>query len=297
MSQSRRCSRCPLSSSISIRTKKRTAVSIILESAEPRDVHHFATLLGYGARAIHPYLAHECIAELVSIQDSSTRTITPRSTTTTARSYTASSRSRRKWAYPLSSPTSPRRSSRRSESARQSSTNTSRTPSAPSRESGSRRSTKASSGGITTPLTRSGSASTRRSILHGAHKLRSGEDRRGPPVQPADDNRPQRGRTDRLLRAIQGIHRAWSTTRRSHTPSAGFIEFDFPEDGGIPLDEVEPASEIVKRFKTGAMSYGSISEEAHTCMAIAMNRLGGKSNSGEGGEDPGEIRNARRTAR
>lgn len=54
----------------------------------------------------------------------------------------------------------------------------------------------------------------------------------------------------------------------------------------IPLDEVEPASEIVKRFNTGAMSYGSISREAHECLAIAMNRLQGRSNSGEGGEDP-----------
>lgn len=54
----------------------------------------------------------------------------------------------------------------------------------------------------------------------------------------------------------------------------------------IPLDEVEPASEIVKRFNTGAMSYGSISKEAHECLAIAMNRLGGRSNSGEGGENP-----------
>ncbi len=54
----------------------------------------------------------------------------------------------------------------------------------------------------------------------------------------------------------------------------------------IPLDEVEPAAEIVKRFNTGAMSYGSISKEAHECLAIAMNRLGGRSNSGEGGEDP-----------
>jgi glutamate synthase domain-containing protein 2/glutamate synthase domain-containing protein 1/glutamate synthase domain-containing protein 3 len=54
----------------------------------------------------------------------------------------------------------------------------------------------------------------------------------------------------------------------------------------IPLDEVEPVSEIVKRFKTGAMSYGSISKEAHEALAIAMNRLGGKSNTGEGGEDP-----------
>src|SRR5205814_2938110 len=54
----------------------------------------------------------------------------------------------------------------------------------------------------------------------------------------------------------------------------------------IPLEEVEPAEVIMKRFKTGAMSYGSISKEAHETLAIAMNRIGGKSNTGEGGEDP-----------
>ena len=59
-----------------------------------------------------------------------------------------------------------------------------------------------------------------------------------------------------------------------------------PANDPVPLSEVEPASEIVKRFNTGAMSYGSISQEAHECLAIAMNRLHGRSNSGEGGEDP-----------
>ena len=54
----------------------------------------------------------------------------------------------------------------------------------------------------------------------------------------------------------------------------------------IPLEEVEPVESIVSRFKTGAMSYGSISKEAHETLAIAMNRIGGKSNTGEGGEDP-----------
>jgi glutamate synthase domain-containing protein 2/glutamate synthase domain-containing protein 1/glutamate synthase domain-containing protein 3 len=66
----------------------------------------------------------------------------------------------------------------------------------------------------------------------------------------------------------------------------GLLQFRFPEGGGIPLDEVEPASEIVKRFATGAMSLGSLSREAHETLAIAMNRLGGRSNTGEGGEDP-----------
>jgi len=65
----------------------------------------------------------------------------------------------------------------------------------------------------------------------------------------------------------------------------GLFEFKFAEQP-IPLEEVEPVSEIVKRFATGAMSFGSISYEAHTTLAIAMNRLGGKSNTGEGGEEP-----------
>ena len=65
----------------------------------------------------------------------------------------------------------------------------------------------------------------------------------------------------------------------------------------VPLDEVEPASEIVKRFATGAMSYGSISAEAHETLAIAMNRLGGKSNTGEGGEDVERLLRPGRAAR
>jgi glutamate synthase (NADPH/NADH) large chain/glutamate synthase (ferredoxin) len=66
----------------------------------------------------------------------------------------------------------------------------------------------------------------------------------------------------------------------------GLMEFNFPEDGGIHIDEVEEAAAIVRRFATGGMSLGSLSREAHENLAIAMNRVGGKSNSGEGGEDP-----------
>ena len=66
----------------------------------------------------------------------------------------------------------------------------------------------------------------------------------------------------------------------------GLLAFRYAEDGGIPLEEVEPASEIVKRFATGAMSLGSLSREVHETLAIAMNRIGGRSNTGEGGEDP-----------
>ncbi len=66
----------------------------------------------------------------------------------------------------------------------------------------------------------------------------------------------------------------------------GLMDFVLPDDGGIPIEEVEPVESIMRRFKTGAMSYGSISQEAHEALAVAMNRIGGKSNTGEGGEDP-----------
>ncbi len=69
----------------------------------------------------------------------------------------------------------------------------------------------------------------------------------------------------------------------------GLLEFVEPEDGGVPLEEVESVEAITRRFKSGAMSYGSISQEAHEGLAIAMNRIGGRSNTGEGGEDPGRY--------
>jgi glutamate synthase (NADPH/NADH) large chain len=72
---------------------------------------------------------------------------------------------------------------------------------------------------------------------------------------------------------------------KRHMTLRGLFEFRFDQRTPVPLEEVEPASEIVRRFSTGAMSLGSISTEAHTTLAIAMNRIGGKSNTGEGGED------------
>lgn len=78
---------------------------------------------------------------------------------------------------------------------------------------------------------------------------------------------------------------------RRHMTLRGLFEFKFDPVKAVPVDEVEPASEIVKRFATGAMSLGSISTEAHSTLAIAMNRIGGKSNTGEGGEDPARYRN------
>ena len=77
---------------------------------------------------------------------------------------------------------------------------------------------------------------------------------------------------------------------RRHMTLRGLFEFKVDPSKAIPLEEVEPAKEIVKRFATGAMSLGSISTEAHATLAVAMNRIGGKSNTGEGGEDPARYR-------
>jgi len=77
---------------------------------------------------------------------------------------------------------------------------------------------------------------------------------------------------------------------RRHMTLRGLFEFRVDPAKAVPLSEVEPASEIVKRFATGAMSLGSISTEAHATLAVAMNRIGGKSNTGEGGEDPARYR-------
>ncbi|WDT82655.1 MAG: glutamate synthase-related protein [Candidatus Manganitrophus sp.] len=105
---------------------------------------------------------------------------------------------------------------------------------------------------------------------------------------------------------VQGIQPALVNDQsRARSNLRGLFDLRLRPGTPIPLEEVEPATEILKRFKTGAMSYGSISKEAHETLAIAMNRIGGKSNTGEGGEDPerympvpnGDSKNSARSSR
>ena len=276
-----------------VRTKKRTAVSIILESAEPRDVHHFATLLGYGARAINPYLAQECVAELVeknrldkdthqAIHDYNSAVlhgivkIASKMGISTLQSYQSAQIFEAIGickdvidAY-FTGTVSPVEGIGLEEIG----------------EGVQWRHNHAFDLldlGVDTTLDSTGT-----------HKLRSGsgaEDHMYNPQTIVALREAVRSGSYEKFREYTNLV---DDERRPHT-LRGLMEFRYPENGGIPLEEVEPASEIVKRFKTGAMSYGSISEEAHTTMAIAMNTLGGKSNSGEGGEDParyGTIRNS-----
>ena len=89
----------------------------------------------------------------------------------------------------------------------------------------------------------------------------------------------------RQLQGVQGVLRRWSTSSsETGCTLRGLLEFKKAKP--VPIEEVESVESIMKRFKSGAMSYGSISQEAHETLAIAMNRIGGKSNTGEGGEDP-----------
>ena len=270
-----------------VRTKKRTAVSIILESAEPRDVHHFATLLGYGARAINPYLAQDCIEELVErdmldkdchqaildynkailagiVKIASKMGISTLQSYQSAQIFEAVGICKEVIDAYFTNTVSPVAGIGLKEIA----------------EGVQWRHNHAFDPldlGVDTTLDTTGT-----------HKLRSGsgaEDHLyNPKTIVALREAVQTGSYDRFREYTALV----DDERRPHT-LRGLLDFNFPEDGGIPLDEVEPETEIVKRFKTGAMSYGSISMEAHCCMAQAMNALGGKSNSGEGGEDPARF--------
>ena len=116
---------------------------------------------------------------------------------------------------------------------------------------------------------------------NGAHKLRSGDDKEDHLYSPKIIVTLQEAARNGDYSKFKEYTAMVDDETKPHT-LRGLLEFDFDPEKSIPIDEVEPASEIVKRFKTGAMSYGSISQEAHECLAKAMNSIGGKSNSGEG---------------
>ncbi len=109
--------------------------------------------------------------------------------------------------------------------------------------------------------------------------------RRVPPVQPGDRLQAAARDAQRPVLDLQGIHDAGGPAERASSRRCAASSRLKPASTPVPLDEVESVESIVKRFSTGAMSFGSISAEAHETLAIAMNRMGARSNSGEGGED------------
>ena len=269
-----------------VKTKKKTDISIILESGEPRDVHQFATLLGYGATAIYPYLAHECIEEMIqlnmldkevniAIDDYNEAIlkgivkIAAKMGISTLQSYQGGQIFE---AIGISKDV----------------IDTYFTNTISEVE------------GITLediekdliyhhdraydPL----GLSTDTSLDSiGFHKLRKGDGKEDHLYSPETIVKLQKAtQTNDYDLFKEYSNELNSNLQKHHLRSQ--LHFKKTRNS-IPLSEVESEYEIVKRFKTGAMSYGSISEEAHTCMAIAMNRLGGKSNSGEGGEKPERL--------
>ena len=272
-----------------IRTKKRTAVSILLESAEPRDVHHFATLLGYGARAINPYLAEETIVSLIEegVLDKDFHTavadydaailhgivkIASKMGISTLQSYQSAQIFE---AIGISR-----------DVIDQYFTNTvSRVGGIGLKEIAAmvdRNHSKAFD-----PL---GLDTNLELDSLGEHKARAG-----------GEDHMYNPRTIHLLqeatrRGDYSLFQEYTALVDDETSPhtlRGLLDMKYA-DTPIPMDEVESVDSIVKRFKTGAMSYGSISREAHECLAQAMNLLGGKSNSGEGGEEPDRLQDPAR---
>ena len=277
-----------------VRTKKRTAVSMVLESAEPRDVHHFATLLGYGAQAINPYLAQECVEELVE------RGLLDKESSVAVRDYNeAILHGIVKIASKMGISTIQSYQSaqifecvgiNRATVDRYFTNTVSRVEGVGLEEIGEGVEWNHSQAFDPLGL---GFDSTLDSA--GIHKLRSGPDKEDHMYNPRTILLLQKAAREGSYEIFKEYSALVDFADKPHT-LRGLLDFRVSEDGGIPQEEVEPVESIVRRFKTGAMSYGSISREAHECMAIAMNRIGGKSNSGEGGEARERLSSDRRSA-
>ena len=277
-----------------VRTKKRTALSLILESAEPRDVHHFATLLGYGAQAINPYLAQECVEEMV------TTGLLDKDPTTAVNDYNnAILHGIVKIASKMGISTLQSYHAAQifeclgicSEVVNSYFTNTA------SRVEGIDLAEIAE--GVEwnhnlgfDPLGLDTQTALRSS---GSLRLRSGSDKEDHMYNPRTILLLQKATREGDYQVFKDYTKLVDFAEKPHT-LRGLLAFRYDEKGGVPLDEVESVESIVHRFKTGAMSYGSISKEAHECLAIAMNRIGGKSNSGEGGENPERLHDERCSA-
>ena len=270
-----------------VRTKKRTAVSMILESAEPRDVHHFATLLGYGAQAINPYLAQECVEELVTLG------MLDKDPTAAVNDYnSAILHGIVKIASKMGISTIQSYQSAQifeclginRDVVDKYFTNT------VSRVEGIglaeiEEGVEWNHSQAFDPLGL-GYDSTLDST--GIHKLRSGPDKEDHMYNPRTILLLQKAVREGSYETFKEYSALVDEPAKPHT-LRGLLDFQFDESGGISIDEVEPVASIVKRFKTGAMSYGSISQEAHETLAIAMNTIGARSNSGEGGESEDRI--------
>ncbi len=267
-----------------VATKRRTALSIVLESGEPREVHHFATLLAYGASAVNPYLALETIHELIhddlldkdyyaAVEDYNDAVlhgivkIASKMGISTLQSYLGAKNFEaiglsQKLVDEYFTGTVSRVGGITLEDIEQ---NVDRLHTA-----------------AFDPLGLSVKADL---PSRGGHNIRSGKEEHlyNPQTIHALQTATKYNNYDRFKEYSRLL-----TEEMEPVSLRGLLDFNYAQQP-LPLDEIESVDSIVRRFKTGAMSYGSISQEAHEALAVAMNRLGGKSNSGEGGESDERI--------
>lgn len=258
--------------------KKRSQISLIIESAEPREVHHFALLFGYGASAVNPYIVNEIVQKQVNNKD-----VTDLEYLKAIKNYNkAIGKGILKVMNKIGISTlNSYRGSQLFECIGINKATVDKYfPNTPTRIQGI------------------GLREIEQEIVK-RHKKAFNQNVE-PNIEIGGDYRWRRGQEKHMFNPLtvaklqESVRTNKASTFKEYSELVnnqsknlmtirGLFEFD--QFDPIPIDEVEPWTEIVKRFKTGAMSYGSISKEAHENLAIAMNRIGGKSNSGEGGED------------
>ena len=265
-----------------IRKVLRTEIGLILESGEPREVHHFCTLIGYGVTAINPYLAFETVKDLharkrlgdITLEKAEQNYIKAavggimkvmsKMGISTVRSYHGAQIFE---ALGLNS-----------DFIKKYFVNT------PTRIGG------IGLYGVTTEaLARFDRAFKKdESVLEPGGWYGPVKDGEEHLFNPKTIELLQ----ESLINGDYAKYKEYSKAIRNdyHVTLRSLMELNYPVGGGIPIEEVESEESIVKRFKAGAMSYGAISKEAHETIAIAMNRLGSTSNSGEGGEDAARFK-------
>ncbi|MEQ1763766.1 MAG: glutamate synthase large subunit [Pyrinomonadaceae bacterium] len=259
-----------------IREGRRTQVGFVLESGEPREVHHFAALLGYGATAINPYLAFETIDDL-ALRDEITSSdptekyrkainkgvvkVISKMGISTIQSYLGAQVFE---VLGINQETVDRYFS-----------------GTPSRIGGIGL-TEMAREAIDRHADAFGLSSTRSVDTGGVYQWRANGETHL--FDPRTIHSLQRACRDGDFASFHDYSRGVNDRSRDGATIRGLLDFRKVQKP-VPIEEVEPEEAILSRFKTGAISYGSISREAHEALAIAMNRIGGKSNTGEGGED------------
>jgi glutamate synthase domain-containing protein 2/glutamate synthase domain-containing protein 1/glutamate synthase domain-containing protein 3 len=264
-----------------IRTGLRQRCGLVIESGEPREVHHFATLFGYGASAVNPYLAFETLhamadAKMVDVDYPTAKKnyikainkgvlkVMSKMGISTLQSYKGAQQFE---AVGLAHSVVDRYFTWTASRIEGADLDTI------AREVKLRHERAYPAVDVPENLDLD---------VGGLYQWRrTGERHLFNPIVIA---KLQQAAREKKLSTYEEYAQLVNDQSRELNTIRGLLEFK-PNGGAVPLDEVEPWTEIVKRFKTGAMSYGSISKEAHETLAIAMNRIGGKSNSGEGGED------------